>query len=490
MNKYKILIMLFLLSTGVKSNATAADQYTGSGNPIFDSKPNQAEEKQRQLNQQLKEAVKNADFQKIEELLKQGADINFQNANGDTLLMIVASSLSLSHPTRPLIGGGSQPSPHVAISSERWSWSPSRRNLKKQHDLLKFLVNHNADMNIQNKQGWTVLMMLASLQQDDWAVRFIASQEAELDIQDNKGRTALMFAAFYQRSNSVMVLSQKGANANIKDKYDRTALTYAIETLNDMNVAILSQYTNEAEKSLALEIVEQTERVIKDVLSAASKTQQQIQQGEDIRKIKEILNNSQNKPPKRIEPLNEQLIEAVKNVDSTKVIHLLEQGANPNAKDKDGKPVLILVIGNEREDNSLFNSQVARRFRRKSRNDIVDQLISYGANTEARDDEGKTAMTWAVIEGHFGTLFNLIIHGASVFTRDTKHNKTALMWAKDTKKHDQVLIEFLETAEILETVHDQVLIEILETVRVLEPTEKQDQLKELEDSKRHCKSIF
>ena len=473
MNKYKFLILLFLLSTGVKSNATAADQYTGSGNPIFDSKPNQEklteEEKQTQLNEQLKEAVKNVDFQKLKELLKQGADINFQNENGDTFLMIVASSLSRNHPISPLIGGGDQPSPHVAISSERWSWSSSfEKHIKKQRDLLKFLVNHNADMNIQNKQGWTVLMMLASLQQDDWAVRFIASQEAELDIQDNKGRTALMFAAFYQRSNSVMVLSQKGANANIKDKYDRTALTYAIETLNDMNVAILSEYTNEAEKSLALKLAEQTEKIIKDVLSVAtSQTLQQIQQGEDIHKIKETLKNSQNKPPNRVEPLNEQLIEAVKNVDSIKVIHLLEQGANPNAKDIDGKTVLMLVVGNEREDSSLFNSQIARRHIILSRNNIVDHLISSGANIEATDDEGKTAMIWVVIEGDFGTLLNLVTHGASVLTRDTKHNKTALMWAKD-KKRDRIFIQALTKAE----------------------AEEQAQLKELEDSKRRCRNTF
>ena len=290
MNKYKILTLLFVLTSyGIESEANLKPH--GVETPVGLTKVEQA-----QLNEQLKEAVKQADFRKIEELLDQRADINFQNENGDTLLMIVASSLSRSPPESPRIGGGYKLSPNVALSSERWSFPDS----KKQRELFQFLLQNKADRNIQNNQGWTVLMMCASLE-DDFAVRLLTTSEAKLDIQDNEDRTALMFAAFQQNFNSVTILS-KGADANITDRHDRTALIYALETLSSRNVATLSIYTDETGKNLALGMAKQIERDIKNILSVTtSPTQQQIQQGEDIRKIKETLQSSQNKPPKKVD---------------------------------------------------------------------------------------------------------------------------------------------------------------------------------------------
>ena len=472
MNKYKILIMLFLLISGVKSNADRSDLYDSS--LPNESELTEEEKKQLQLNEQLKEAVKNADFQKIEEFLDQGADINFQNANGDTLLMIVASSGSLSHPRSSLIGGRYQPSTNVAISSEKWTWSSLPiTNSRKQRYLLKLLLENGANINIQNKQGWTVLMMLASLE-DGWAVRFITSQGAELNIQDNEGRTALMFAAFQKNVESVILLSQKGADANIKDEHDRTALTYAIETLRTFNVETLSQYTNEAEKSLALEIAKKTEKIIINSLSVSLSHQNE--QFGNIRIIKETLQNSQNNPPKRVKPLNEQLeqlneqlIEAVKNIDIKKVGQLLNQVANPNAKDENGKTVLMYAVGNERKEDSGLFTPFQEASRRQTRIDIIDKLIYYGANIEATDNEGKTAIIWAAIEGHIDIFLALRDLGTSVLTKDKKHNKTALMWAK-YKKRDRTFIQALTKAE----------------------AEEKAQLKELEDSNKNsaCHNTF
>ena len=69
MNKYKLLILLFLLASyGVKSEELT-------------------EEEQTQLNQQLIEATVVEDKEALKTLLEKGTDVNTKNNDGDTATM-------------------------------------------------------------------------------------------------------------------------------------------------------------------------------------------------------------------------------------------------------------------------------------------------------------------------------------------------------------------------------------------------------------------
>ena len=63
---------------------------------------------------------------------------------------------------------------------------------------------------------------------------------------------------------------------------------------------------------------------------------------------------------------------------------LLEAGANPNAEDKDGDTALIEAA-------------------KKCKTEVVKLLLEAGADIEAKDKEGKTALMWAVF---FDLIYN------------------------------------------------------------------------------------
>jgi len=90
---------------------------------------------------------------------------------------------------------------------------------------------------------------------------------------------------------------------------------------------------------------------------------------------------------------------------------LIEQGANINAKDPDGRTLLILAIN----DQNL---------------EICQLLINHGADVNAKDNRGRTALMGAASLGNLKICQLLIDHEADVNAKDNK-GWTALMAAAD-----------------------------------------------------------
>jgi hypothetical protein len=71
------------------------------------------------------------------------------------------------------------------------------------------------------------------------------------------------------------------------------------------------------------------------------------------------------------------------------------------------------------------------------RAELVKQLLAKGANINATDEEGRTALIWAAIAGDVPTVKVLLDHGADLTIKD-KGGKTALQAATE-KKHQEVV---------------------------------------------------
>ncbi len=114
-------------------------------------------------------------------------------------------------------------------------------------------------------------------------------------------------------------------------------------------------------------------------------------------------------PRNEKDQLNRDLLEAVGNGDKLAVEKLLGQGADPNAKDGNGKSLLALAVIDDH-------------------NEIARALLKKGADVNAADAKGKTPLMEAVIEGHLGAVRLLLDNGAAVDAVDN-NKMTALSHA-------------------------------------------------------------
>ena len=70
-------------------------------------------------------------------------------------------------------------------------------------DVISLLLDHGADMNVNNNNGWTPLHN---------AVRLLIGGGADIDAEDHSGSTALHYAALNQSHDIARLLIKRGAN--------------------------------------------------------------------------------------------------------------------------------------------------------------------------------------------------------------------------------------------------------------------------------------
>ena len=89
--------------------------------------------------------------------------------------------------------------------------------------VVSILLQHGADLNIQNKDGDTALHRAASMGKNE-EVKALIKLGAELNIQNNDGNTALYLAAFNGYREVITTLIKAGADLNIENHHGTTAL--------------------------------------------------------------------------------------------------------------------------------------------------------------------------------------------------------------------------------------------------------------------------
>ena len=72
----------------------------------------------------------------------------------------------------------------------------------------------------------------------------------------------------------------------------------------------------------------------------------------------------------------------------------------------------------------------------------IEEAIMNGANVNAKDNEGWTALIWAAIRGHIEVVEVLLKHGADVNAKNN-NGRTALFWARFFPFTDQKIANLL-----------------------------------------------
>ncbi|CAI8050981.1 Putative ankyrin repeat protein MM_0045 [Geodia barretti] len=191
----------------------------------------------------------------LRELVRAGSDLNLQNQEGLTPLMIAARS-GRTDITNVLLEGK-----HIDldIQEKRTGWSAlhfsvergdsatteallkagANPHLKdkngdtavimavKRHEpaTLRELVRAGSDLNLQNQEGLTPLMIAARSGRTDITNILLEGEHINLDIQEKRtGQSALHFSAEEGDSATTEALLKAGANPHLKDKNGATAM--------------------------------------------------------------------------------------------------------------------------------------------------------------------------------------------------------------------------------------------------------------------------
>ena len=141
--------------------------------------------KQDKLNKRLYDAVSGNRISEIEQLLKQGADVNAQNKNG---------------------------------------WTPLRMAVNKGFlEIVKLLIKNGADVNAKDEDGCTPLHEAIGEGCYDIA-KLLIENGADVNAKVFDGWTPLHLAALWDKIDIVKVLIENGVDPFIKNKDGKTAL--------------------------------------------------------------------------------------------------------------------------------------------------------------------------------------------------------------------------------------------------------------------------
>ena len=113
------------------------------------------------------------------------------------------------------------------------------------------------------------------------------------------------------------------------------------------------------------------------------------------------------------------LLNAAKIGDVNRISELILAGADVNAKNSDGNTALMWA--------SAYGYTNA-----------IIKLLELGADVNASNNDGWTALMWAAKNGHTNAIIKLVEHGAKINARD-KNGYTALVWAAFNGHVDSII---------------------------------------------------
>mmetsp|Transcript_17476 Transcript_17476/g.33154 ORF Transcript_17476/g.33154 Transcript_17476/m.33154 type:complete len:291 (-) Transcript_17476:219-1091(-) len=192
-------------------------------------------------------AASNRQFVVVKHLLRAKANVNLQDSEGRTALIAAASKTMNLDVLKCLVEEGSAKC--NLADGERWT-ALMYAAREHQADVVEYLLDHGADVNLQNSVGDTALITAVKSATEmphsprhygdrrDWRDfigtmrNLINSEDLDIDATDDNGRTALLLACCMQNTDAVKYVVSNGANVDIQSEDGSTALICAVYRKN------------------------------------------------------------------------------------------------------------------------------------------------------------------------------------------------------------------------------------------------------------------
>lgn len=209
-------------------------------------------------------AIRARDLPRMQELLDAGVNVNYCDAEGDSVLMHALFNFSpefngpdgSNHQGEEILELLIRAGANINHQNND-GFTPLMRAMREADPAPLTLIRAGADVNLRAHDGTTALMRWAQRDgMNNELLRELLQAGVHLDAKDEGNRTALIFAAMRARPHNLIGLLEAGANPLVEDATLRTARNYANGSLfrdpSPECAAILQAWTDRARVQLVL----------------------------------------------------------------------------------------------------------------------------------------------------------------------------------------------------------------------------------------------
>jgi ankyrin repeat protein len=337
-------------------------------------------------------AIDNTNPEAITALVNAGADVNATNSLGRTPLLLAAKNNSNPEVVKALINAGADVS--INDVDGKTPLIMAMDNANPSPESITALINAGVDVSERDKFGLTPLMLAAANENSTQEVIAAivktepSNNKARVNInaQDENGKTPLIEAA--QNNSNPKVIStllQLGASSTVKDDLGKTAIDYARENRRLKDVDIMQQLQN---KEFAIQI--KASNLKRATISDYSFLE--LCKNGTLKQINNAIKNGANVNASNSTGETALMLAAGFNTNQEIIKALMNAGADINAKNVQGSTVNDYLRRNELLKTSGFQSPGQMiPIRRGSTVDragdakFIDLCLKGGSLTQIRD---------------------------------------------------------------------------------------------------------
>ncbi|SDL79454.1 Ankyrin repeat [Halarsenatibacter silvermanii] len=439
----------------------------------------------------LLELVKEETPEKIEEALKDGADVNQTDDRGKTPLIVAAAHNSRPEVIDLLLDYGARMERRDK-NGQTALYHAARHNPSP--EVMRKIIWRGAAVNVTSDAGYTPLLRAAELGAEN-KVEILISRGAEIDRRGPKGETALMLLMENDPSPEIVQrLLNAGASPRLSDDQGRTALHRAAAREQTDNARMLI----EAEAS-----PDPGDREgITPLMRAAANNERTEMISLLLAEGAELESRSRTgKTP---------LMKTAAENESVRVMeYLLAEGAEVNTSDEEGRSVLHHLITGpaarrklavlieksdpelnaaDREGNTPLHLAVDRK---ASDYELIEKLLQAGADPNILDGRGYSPLMMLAESSDRPELFELMLRAGAEPDKTGYRDKTALMLAAENTSSQEVIFALLEAgAEVpRQDARGRKVVDYLEGNEALFNTEAYWELQYMEPEERELEPM-